>query len=291
MIDFAIYAITVISIWAVQCVSLNLQFGLTGLVNFGQVLPFAVGAYGVAFAAVHGLPAWVGLVIGVCLAPLFGVLVVLPARRMSQDYWALITLGASEIFRLTIENVPSIAGGVEGASARRLDNRLLAMGLAIALLAAVWIAAWRISAGPLGRLLRVLREDETLVATLGRNPRHFQNLITVVSWFIAAAAGVLYAHVTGYVSPAAFMVTETFVIWTAVIIGGAGSNLGVVLGAALVELLSVSTRFVAQWTDLPSDLVANLRLAAYGLALVVVFLYRPQGLIPESKTVYDVDRD
>ncbi len=101
----------------------------------------------------------------------------------------------------------------------------------------------------------------------------------------AGAAGVLYAHVTGYISPSSFMVTETFVIWTAVIIGGPGSNLGVVLGAALVELLSVSTRFVAQWTDLPSDFVANLRLAAFGLALVLVFLYRPQGLIPEAKRV------
>ena len=290
MIDFAIYATTVISIWAVQCLSLNLQFGLTGLVNFGQVLPFAVGAYGAGFAASHGLPVWSGILIGVGLAPLFGILVVLPARHMSQDYWALITLGAAEIFRLTIENVPVIAGGVEGASVPRLDDRALAMGLALALLAIVWLAAWRISAGPLGRLLRVLREDQTLVATLGRDPRHFQNLVTVISWIMAAAAGVLYAHFIGYVSPSEFMVTETFVIWTAVIVGGAGSNPGVVLGAVLVELLSVSTRFIAQLTDLPSDLIANLRLATYGLALVLIFLFRQQGIIPESRQVYDVDR-
>jgi branched-chain amino acid transport system permease protein len=290
MIDFTIYAITVISIWAVLCISLNLQFGLTGLVNFGQVLPFAVGAYGAGFAATQGLPVWAGVAVGIVLAPLFGVLVVVPARRMSQDYWALITLGAAEIFRLTIENVPVIAGGIEGASVERIDDRILAMIVAVALLAVVWLVAWRISSGPLGRLLRVLREDETLAATFGRNPRHFQNLVTIVSWIMAGAAGVLYAHVVGYVSPSAFMVTETFVIWTAVVIGGAGSNPGVVLGAVLVELLSVSTRFVAQWTDLPSDLVANLRLAIYGLALVLIFLYRPQGLIPEAKQVYDVDR-
>jgi branched-chain amino acid transport system permease protein len=290
MLDFTIYSVTMISIWAVQGLSLNLQFGLTGLVNFGQVLPFAVGAYGAGFAAVHGYPLWVGVVIGIGAAPLLGVLVILPARRMAQDYWALVTLGASEIFRLTLENVPVIAGGIEGASVHRIGDRTLAMLLALGLLAIVWLMMARIASGPLGRLLRVLREDETLAATLGRRPLRYQALVTAIASIFAAAAGVLYAHVTGYVSPSAFMVIETFVIWTAVVIGGPGSNLGVVVGAALVQLLSVSTRFVAQWTGLPSDLVANLRLAAYGLALVLVFLYRPQGLIPEPRKVYDVDR-
>jgi len=291
MTDFAIYSITIISIWAVQGLSLNLQFGLTGLVNFGQILPFAIGAYGAAFAAVHAWPVWSGVAIGVAMAPLLGVLVILPAGRASQDYWALITLGAGEIFRLTMENVTPIAGGIEGASVHRLGDRTLAMVLSVALLAAVWLAAWRISASPLGRLLRTMREDETLAATLGRNPLHFQILVTVISWAMAGAAGVLYAHVVGYVSPGSFMVIETFVLWTAVVIGGPGSNAGVVLGAVLVEFLSVSTRFVAQWSDLPSELVANLRLAVYGLALVLVFLYRPQGLIPEARKVYDVDRE
>jgi len=289
MIDFAIYSVTVISIWAVQALSLNLQFGLAGLVNFGQVLPFAVGAYGAGFAALHGLPAAAGALIGVLLAPLVGVLVILPARRLTQDYWALITLGAGEIFRLTMENVPAIAGGIEGASVRRLDDRLLAMLLSLALLIAMLLVVGRIADGPLGRLLRVLREDETLVATLGRNPLRFQVVVTVVAWAMAGAAGVLYAHVTGFISPESFMVIETFVIWTAVVLGGPGSNLGVILGTVLVELTSVSTRFVAQWTDLPSDLVANLRLAAFGLVLVLVFLFRPQGLLPEARKVYDVD--
>jgi len=289
MIDFIIYSTTMISIWAVLGLSLNLQFGLTGLVNFGQVMPFAVGAYGAAFAATHGLPAWSGVVTGIVLAPLFGVLVILPARRLTQDYWALITLGAGELFRLTMENVPVIAGGIEGASVHRLGDRTLAMILALALLLAVLLIARRIADGPLGRLLRVLREDETLAATLGRNPVRFQILVTIVSWTMAGAAGVLYAHVTGYVSPSSFMVIETFVIWTAVVLGGPGSNLGVVLGTVVVELTSVSTRFIAQWTDLPSDLIANLRLASFGLVLVLVFLYRPPGLIPEARKLYRVD--
>ena len=290
MLDFVIYSTTTIALWSVLGLSLNLQFGLTGLVNFGQVLPFAIGAYGAGFAAVHGLPWWVGAIMGIVLAPLFGLLVILPAGRLAQDYWALITLGAGEIFRLTMVNVPAIADGIEGASVHRLGDRTLAMLLALALLAVAWLILHRIAEGPLGRLLRVIREDETLAATLGRNPLRFQMLVTVVAWTLAGAAGVLYAHVTGYVSPASFMVIETFVIWTAVVLGGPGSNLGVVAGTVLVQLTGVSTRFVAQWSHLPSDLVANLRLAAFGLVLVLVFLYRPQGLLPERKKAYDVDR-
>jgi ABC-type branched-subunit amino acid transport system permease subunit len=115
MTDFAVFCTTMIAIWAVLGISLHLQFGLTGLVNFGQVLPFAVGAYGAAFAAVHALPIWAGVLIGVVAAPLLGLVVILPAGRLAQDYWALVTLGAGELFRLAMLNIPGIAGGVEGA--------------------------------------------------------------------------------------------------------------------------------------------------------------------------------
>lgn len=290
MIDFLIYSVTIIALWSVLGLSLQLQFGLTGLVNFGQVLPFAIGAYGAGFAGVHGLPWWAGVLLGAGLPPLAGLLVILPAGRLAQDYWALVTLGAGELFRLTMMNVPAIAGGIEGASVPRLGDRTLAMLLALGLLALTILVLRRLSEAPFGRFLRVLREDELLGAALGRNPLAFQRRVTAVSWAMAGLAGVLYAHVIGYLSPAGFMVIETFVVWTAVILGGPGSIRGVILGTALVQLTAVSTRFVAQWSHLPSDLVANLRLAAFGLVLVLVFLLRPEGLMPEPRKRYDVDR-
>ena len=85
------------------------------------------------------------------------------------------------------------------------------------------------------------------------------------------------------------MVIETFVIWTAVIVGGPGRNIGVVVGAVVLQALTVSTRFIAAWTDLPSDLVANLRLALVGLLLVVMIVYRPAGLIREKNPRYDAE--
>ena len=290
MVDFIIYSTTIIGLWAVLGLSLNLQFGLTGLVNFGQVLPFAVGAYGAGFAAMHGLPGGRARLAGIVLAPLVGVLVILPARPAGPGL-----LGADHARRR--RDLPPHHDQRAG-DRRRHRGRVGPIAWATgpspccspsALLA---VACSSSSGSPTGRSggCWVIREDETLAATLGRNPLRFQMLVTVVAWTLAGAAGVLYAHVTGYVSPASFMVIETFVIWTAVVLGGPGSNLGVVAGTIVVQLTSVSTRFVAQWSHLPSDLVANLRLATFGLVLVLVFLYRPQGLLPERKKAYDVDR-
>ena len=214
---------------------------------------------------------------------------ILPARRQSQDYWALITLGAGELFRLTMLNVPSIAGGADGVTISRLGDRNLALGLAVGLLVVAYLVGQRISRGPLGRMLRVIREDEVLAATLGRNPMAYRMKVTVVTWAMAAAAGILFGYVVGYIAPTSFLVTDTFLVWTAVILGGPGRNIGVVIGAAILILLSVSTRFMAEWSGLPSDLVANLRLAVFGLVLVLMFLFRPQGLFPETREVRDVD--
>ena len=276
-----------IAIWSVLGISLHLQFGLTGLVNFGQVLPFAIGAYGAGFAAVHGAPGWSGWVIGGVMAPLLGLVVILPASRLTQDYWALVTLGAGELFRLAMLNIPGIAGGVEGVSVARINASGTAMLAALALLVVTVLFARRIGHSPLGRMLRVLREDEVLAATLGRDPVRFQRVVTAISWAMAGLAGTLYAHVIGYISPSAFTVAETFLIWIAVLLGGPASILGVVLGTTIIQLTALSTRFVAQWSQLPFEFVANLRLGLFGLVLVLVFLLRPEGLVPERRERVD----
>ena len=289
MIDFTIYALTIIAIWSVMALSLNIQFGMTGLVNFGQILPFAIGAYAIGVGVQFGVRWWLAAIAGLVIAPAVGLLVILPARRQSQDYWALITLGAAELFRLTMLNVPSIAGGADGVTVSRLANRDLALGLALALLLLAYLVAERIGNGPLGRFLRVIREDDALAATLGRNPMAYRSMVTALSWVMAAAAGILFAYVVGYVAPTSFLVTDTFLVWTAVILGGPGRNIGVVIGAAALILLSVSTRFLADWSGLRPDLVANLRLAVFGLVLVLMFLFRPEGLFPERRKARDVD--
>ena len=190
-------------------------------------------------------------------------------------------------------NVPSIAGGADGVTVSRLANRNLGLGLALALLLLAYLVAERIGNGPLGRFLRVIREDEALAATLGRNPMAYRSKVTALSWVMAAAAGILFARIVGDVAPTSFLVTDTFLVWTAVILGGPGRNIGVVIGAAALILLSVSTRFLAHWSGLRPDLVANLRLAVFGLALVLMFLSARKACSPSygrraTLTVTDV---
>src|SRR5512132_3232170 len=105
-----------IAIWAVLALSLNLQFGLTGLVNFGQVLPFAIGAYAAAISATHGGGAGAGLLLGALAAPLVGLLVIYPARRLAPASSALVTLAPRETLRLSMLNVRGIARGLAGVS-------------------------------------------------------------------------------------------------------------------------------------------------------------------------------
>ncbi|TPW32255.1 branched-chain amino acid ABC transporter permease [Martelella alba] len=291
MLDFTIYCTTVIAIWAVLAISLNIQFGMTGLVNFGQILPFALGCYSAGIAASMGYAWWAGTIAALVIAPIISLLVILPAKRLSQDYWALITLGAAELFRLTMQNTPSFAGGADGINVPRFSDPKIALGVALGLLVFSYLFAQRLSGSPLGRMLRVLREDEMLASTLGRDPARYHALVSMLSWMMAAAAGVVYGHFAGYVAPTSFTVTETFIIWTTVILGGPGRNIGVIIGAVIVQLIGVSSRFVAGWVDLPPDLIANLRLAAFGLILVVMFIYRPQGLIPEKKEVHHAEGD
>lgn len=281
MLDFTLYVITVLAIWSVLGLSLDLQFGLSGLVNFGQILPFAIGAYGVAIGVEFGLDAIAVIVAAVIAAPIVGWLVVQPAGRLSQDYWALVTLGASEAFRLIVHNVPDLAGGADGVLIGRFAEPWIGAALGVALLVFTIAVHIRIDRAPLGRMLRILREDPVMVAALGRDPKRLSALITAVAWAIAALAGALYAHVIGYVAPSSFMLVETFVIWTGLILGGAGSIRGVLLGSCLVQLISISSRFLADWTDISYDVVANLRLGLAGLILVLIFLFRPQGIIPE----------
>lgn len=285
MVDFLVFAVTMIAVWSVVALSLNLQFGLTGLVNFGQILPVGLGAFGPAIAAQHGLPIPAGIALGLALAAAAGLVVLAPVRRLTQDYWALVTLGVAEIFRLMMVNLPAVAGGADGTTVARIADPFAAMAIALALLGAAALLCLRIDRSPLGRMLRVIREDEVLAAALGRNPFRFQALVVLVSWAMAGAAGALYAHIVGYVAPSSFTVAETFIVWTALILGGPGSLVGPLVGTAFVQLLGVSTRFVAAWSGLPFDLVANLRLAVFGLALILVFLLRREGLCPERKVV------
>lgn len=281
MTPFLIYTITIIAIWFVQAIGLNLQFGVAGLANFGCVLFFGLGAYGTAVCAEAGLPIWLGVVSGLIVAVVLSAVFAAPARNRNQDYWALLTLGGAESVRLLVINTPDLAGGVNGAAVPFIESESLALTLAIGLAVVAGIVCVVVSRAPVGRLLRVMREDPSLVESFGKFPFPHQVKIMMLGGGLAALAGSLYAHVIGYISPDMLTVDSTVLIWVLVIVGGSGSTRGVLLGTLVVmTAYSVST-FLPQWTGISAVPVANLRVALIGLFLTAMVVLRPQGLIPE----------
>jgi len=274
--------------YSLLTLSLNLQYGLTGLVNFGMMLFFAIGSYSSAVVVFHDLPLWMIPLIAVGAGSLAALIVSLPARRMRQDYWALITFSAQEVFRLVMLNEDKIAGGSIGTMGipRVITNPRIFMIILLIILLIAYLVAERIHRSGFGRILRTIREDEVFAATMGRNVYSFQLRIMIIGAIFAGIAGIAYAHYVTFINPEAFMPVETFFIWTMLILGGTGNNLGAIIGATLLQSLSISTRFITQYTGLPGEIAGNLRIIIFGLLLILFVLFRQQGILPEKKLVY-----
>lgn len=279
-----------VCIYALVALSLNLQLGMAGLLNYGQIAFFLVGAYAVAIVVQHTQPGWLQL-LGIPAGALLGALMTLPVRRMTQDYWWLVSLGVAEILRLLLEGEDSIANGPSGvvgiAPLASQGTFLLILTGCVALGA---LATELIRRAPAGRALRALREDDVMASAFGRDVFVLRLRVMTLGGSLAAGAGILYAHYFSFISPDQFTSADTFLIFLMILLGGQGSTIGVLVGVVLVQTTSEATRFVAQWVSLPSDKIGYVRLIVYGLVLILVILLRPQGLVPEPRRTYQRSR-
>ena len=281
-------AIGIVSlIYALLALGLNLQFGLTRLVNFGIVAFFAIGAYTSALIALSGVP----LLLSFCCAALLAGLTALPigllSLRLREDYLAIVTLGFAETVRIAIQQEEWLTKGVQGLpgipkvfaslGAGQADNALFAL-----LLVLTTLVAWgtlRLIRSPLGRLLRAIGDDETALMALGKNPTTFKVQIFMLGAALAGLAGAFYAHFITFISPEQFIPLVTFYVWMGLIMGGAGTVRGALGGAVLLMVFLEGSRFIKDWIPGVSEVqMASVRLAAVGLALILVTLYRPNGL-------------
>jgi ABC-type branched-subunit amino acid transport system ATPase component/ABC-type branched-subunit amino acid transport system permease subunit len=287
MASYLTHLLIVGLIWSLLTLSLNLQYGLTGLLNYGQIWFFAIGAYTSAVFLRNGLPIWLEPFTAMAAAIVGAWLIAQPTRRLEQAYWALVTFGVAEGFRLILINERWIAGGSIGTMGILPigSPRVMAFVLLV-LVAATFLMNERIYRSPFGRIIRIIREDEVMAAALGRDVYTFQVRVLMLGAAVAAVAGVAYAHYFSFVDPEAFTPIETFWIWIMVILGGRGNNLGVVIGAMVLEGITESTRFLSAWVHLPPIFMANLRMLIFGILLIVIVLYRREGIFPERKRVY-----
>jgi len=299
MINYLIYLTTMIGIYGILSLSLNFQYGLTGLSNFGHVAFFMVGAYVSAILTliVH-LPFWVGLLGAMAAAGLFGFLISIPTAHLKEDYWAITTLAAAEIIRLIFLNQPLMdpyhgaSFGIGGIPQPLRDlfsihtYPIFYLGLVLLFLGLTYFVLSWLSKAPFGRVLKAIREGDELPEALGKDTAKFKMKVMAIGGIFGGIAGSLYAHFITFIDPFAFQVTVTFIVWAMVIVGGRGNHLGALLGTVVVQVFYSSTRFLKDYLPIDPQLIASLRMVLIGVLIILAMLFMQQGLLKERKRVY-----
>ncbi len=304
----------VAAVYALAAIGLNMHFGYTGLLNFGQVGFMLVGGYGVAVSvSTFGLPLWAGILVGIACAVALALLLGVPTLRLRADYLAITTIAAAEVARLVYraEFLRDITGGVYGLqgfaggfydlnpfpsgrygfgwlafNARDLWMMTVAWGLV--LLASVLM--WLLVHSPWGRVIKGIREDEDAVRSLGKNVFVYKMQSLVLGGVFGALAGAMLVVNQQTITPDQFMPQVTFYLWAILLLGGAGRTLGPVLGSVVMWfLLTASDSVLRQLTSsgvitfITNSEIGGIRHALVGVALVVLIVFRPQGLIGNRK--------
>ncbi|HEX74630.1 MAG TPA: branched-chain amino acid ABC transporter permease [Dehalococcoidia bacterium] len=282
--------IVFIGIFGIVALSLNLEFGFAGLANFGKVAFFLIGAYTYALLSQIGVPFYLCLVAGGLVSAIFGLLVSLPALRLRADYLAIAVLAFGEILRLIVKS-EEFAGGDWGitvspaislvGASHRVDA-LVNIGLVYFCLLICFIVVQLLANSPYGRAMRAIREDEVAAEALGKSEVKYKAQALMLGSAMAGVAGGLYAQYLQYVLPGMFMPMVTFTVWIMVLLGGPANNWGVLLGAALVQIFNRGTNILKDYFILPIN-PTDLQYILFGALIILVLLYRPQGLLKESR--------
>jgi neutral amino acid transport system permease protein len=303
--------------YALAAIGLNLHFGYTGLLNFGHVAFLMIGAYGAAITVDQGGPLWLGFLVGVAAAVILGLIFGLPTLRLRVEYLAIVTIAAGEVLRVLMRSggEDSLTGGVFGLQGfaggffdanpfsrgsfgwGRLsysERSLWVMVVGWSLVALMTLLVSALVRSPWGRVLRAVREDEDAARSLGKNVFRFKLQSLVLGGVIGALAGILLAIDRQSVQPDAFLPVLTFAIFTVVILGGPGTRLGPVVGSMVYWfVIQFTDRFLretveAGWVSedtLSSERIAGGRFVLVGLLLMVLVVFRPQGLLGKRQEV------
>jgi len=276
-------------IYALLALGLNLQWGYTGLINFGHVAFFAIGAYTAALTTtVLDWPIVGGFAAAIALAGASSYPLGLVSIRLRTDYLAIVTLGFSEVIRAVLINEIWLTNGTNGisyiprpfGSLPTGTNEMVFLLMMLVILGAAFALIRRLTQSPFGRALEAIRENEEAAQSLGKYVAGFKIRSFIIGAAIAGAAGAAYAHYINFVVPDQFLPLVTFYVWMAVILGGSGSNRGVILGTIFLMVFIEGSRFVKDFIPFISDVkLAALRFMIVGLGMVLFLLYRPQGVM------------
>jgi neutral amino acid transport system permease protein len=303
--------------YALAAIGLNLHFGFTGLLNFGHVAFMMTGAYGLAITVNEGGSFWLGILVGIVASGVLGLILGLPTLRLRAEYLAIVTIAAGEVLRHLFRQggEDSLTQGVFGIqrfavrffqlnpfdSGRYGPGRfsfterqlwIAVVGWALVALAAALV--FQLARSPWGRVLRAIREDEDVARSLGKNVFGYKLQSLVVGGIMGGMGGMLLAIDRQSVNPDSFLPVVTFAVFAIVILGGAGSVFGPVVGAIVYWFLidfssgflreAIATGWISERIIAPTE-VGAVRFMLLGAMLMLLMVYRPQGLLGRREEV------
>jgi len=285
MSDYLIAISAVGLIFVLMGLGLNLQWGHAGLLNFGQVGFFAIGAYTYALLALHGIPLAVAVIAAAVTSSIAAAIIGRATIKMKEDYLAIVTLVLAEIIQLVATNsgwtggpsgLPGVPAPFTNRAGRPSQTALLLL-LVVIVIAAIFFLH-RLTSSSFGLTLQAIRDDELSAEASGSNVAAFRIKSLVAGAALAGVAGAFYAMYVLFVVPDQFDAIVTFYAWVGIIIGGS-SHYGAAIGTFIFVALEESTRFLSDIGLNVSDAqIARLRLLVIGLALILLLRFRPQGL-------------
>ncbi|PLC50547.1 branched-chain amino acid ABC transporter permease [Pollutimonas subterranea] len=283
-----------ILIYMLMALGLSLHFGFTGLVNFGHVGFFAIGSYTSALLSLQGVPIIVSMAIATAVTALAAWPLGIVALRLGSDYLAIVTLGFSESVRMMLQTEEWLTRGMHGLPGipRLFDGLVpgneIDFWIMIALLITNLVMFWLISRvvrSPFGRVIEAIRDNEVAVRALGKDPAQFKTRSLMLGAALAGLAGAFQAHYLTFLSPEQFVPLITFYIWIAVFVGGVSRLSGVVIGTVVLVGFLEGSRFVRDVFGGISEVqMASVRIWVIGMALILIVLYRPQGIFGPKTT-------
>ncbi|MGI5270876.1 branched-chain amino acid ABC transporter permease [Nonomuraea sp. CA-218870] len=308
-------AVGVETVWyALAAIGINIHFGYTGLLNFGQSAFLAVAGYGLAVTVTTlGLPFWIGIAVGLAAAVLLALLLGIPTLRLRADYLAIVTIAAAEIVRLIFRSVEfkDVFGGSDGRRGFSQgfydinpypqgsygfwplsfnEREMWVLSVAWALIAISCLIVYLLMKSPWGRVIKAIREDEDAVRSLGKNVFSYKMQSLILGGVLGCLGGFIYGLATGSVQPDIFGTETTFFAYTIVILGGAARVFGPVVGASIFWVLLVLVNGLltgaVQSGLLPfMDItqVGPFRFLLVGLGLILLLVYRPQGIFGDKR--------
>ena len=293
---------------------LAVHFGFTGLLNFGQAAFAAVGAYGMVISIdTLKLPLFLAVLMGILCSIIFAMILGIPTLRLRADYLAIVTIATAEVFRyfMTTIGFSKVTGGSNGLSqfgaefwalnpipegnynfgfvSYRADQLyVLMVGWGAVIIGALILRL--LMRSPWGRVLKGIREDEDAVRSLGKNVFFYKLQALMIGGVFASIGGMIFVLNLSNVQPQVWTTNFTFTIWSVLLLGGAATILGPIAGGMIfIALISITQGIMGGLVDLgllpflSQPDIAQIRLLLIGLSLMLLVIFRPQGLFGNKK--------